>query len=98
MEQLTGFLPLILIGALMYAVLILPQQRRTKEHKSLLAALEEGDEVLMNSGIHGFISAIDGEILWVEVAEKVELKVSRSAIAGKVPTPVDETVDDLEES
>lgn len=80
-------LPFLLIGVVMYAALILPQQRRNKEHRSLLASLSEGDEILMNSGIHGFISAIDGEILWIEVAEKVELKVSRSAIAGKVEVP-----------
>ena len=86
MEQ---FIPLILIGGLMYFVLILPQQRRTREHKALLASLEVGDEVLMNSGIHGFISAIDGEILWIEVAANTELKVSKSAIAGKVEEPDD---------
>lgn len=77
-------LPFLLIGVVMYAALILPQQRRNKEHRTLLASLSEGDEVLMNSGIHGFISDIDGEILWIEVADKVELKVSRSAIAGKI--------------
>jgi preprotein translocase subunit YajC len=84
MEQ---FIPLILIGGLMYVVLILPQQRRSKEHRNLLASLQEGDEVVMSSGIHGFVSAIDGEILWVEVADKVELKVSKSSIAGKIVTP-----------
>jgi preprotein translocase subunit YajC len=84
MEQ---FIPLILIGGLMYFVLILPQQRRTREHKALLASLEAGDEVVMSSGIHGFVSAIDGEILWVEVAPNTELKVSKSAIAGKVDSP-----------
>lgn len=81
MEQL---LPLILIGGLMYFVLILPQQRRTREHKALLASIEVGDEVVMNSGIHGFISAIDGEIVWLEVATNTELKISKSAVAGKI--------------
>lgn len=80
-------LPFLLIGVVMYAALILPQQRRNKAHRELLASLGEGDEVLMNSGIHGFISAIEGEIIWLEVADKVELKVSRSAIAGKIELP-----------
>ena len=71
----------------MYAALIWPQQRRNREHRALLASLSEGDEVLMNSGIHGFISAIEGDILWIEVAESVELKVARSAIAGKIEVP-----------
>jgi preprotein translocase subunit YajC len=92
------FLPLLVIGAVMYAVLILPQQRRNREHKALLASLEEGDEVLLNSGIHGFISSLDGNIIWLEVAEKVELKVSRSAVAGKVEVPEDSPTDDTEDS
>lgn len=87
-------LPFVLIGVVMYAALILPQQRRNKEHRNLLASLSEGDEVLMNSGIHGFISAIEGEILWLEVADKVELKVSRSAIAGKIEAPVEAEPED----
>ena len=93
MEQ---FIPLILIAGFMYLVLILPQQRRNREHKALLASLDVGDEVLMNSGIHGFISAIDADILWIEVAADVELKVAKSAIAGKIETPSDD-VDDAED-
>jgi preprotein translocase subunit YajC len=78
------YLPLILIAAVMYVALIMPQQRRTKEHRALLSSLAEGDEVVLNSGIHGFVSAIDGDVLWLEVADKVELKVSRSAVATKL--------------
>ncbi len=91
------FIPLIVIGGLMYAVLILPQQRRSKEHKALLASLEVGDEVLMNSGIHGFLSVLDGDVVWIEVAEGVELKVARSAIAGKV-NPVAPASDDADDA
>lgn len=87
------FIPLIVIFGLMYAVLILPQQKRTREHKALLQSLEEGDEVIMNSGIHGFIADIQSDILWIEVAEGVELKISRSSIAGKV-APVAEPGDE----
>ncbi len=95
MEQ---FLPLILIGGLMYFVLILPQQRRTREHKALLASLSDGDEVVLNSGIHGFVSAIDGEILWLEVATGTELKVSKSAVAGKVEVVDDDAADTVEDT
>ncbi len=92
------FIPLIVVGVLMYAVLILPQQRRNKEHKALLASLEVGDEVLMSSGTYGFVAAIDGEVLWLEVAENVELKVSRSSVANKVVLKDTETADDDEDS
>ncbi|MDH5289423.1 MAG: preprotein translocase subunit YajC [Acidimicrobiia bacterium] len=78
------FLPIVVLGALMYVALILPQQRKTKEHRALLASLQEGDEVVLSSGIHGFVQAIDGNILWIEVADRVELKVDRSAIATKL--------------
>jgi preprotein translocase subunit YajC len=90
-------IPIVLIGGLMYVALILPQQRRTKEHKALLASLHEGDEIVMNSGIHGFVSAIDGDILWVEVADKVELKISRSAVATKIQ-PTDDSVADSDKA
>lgn len=89
MDVLINIAPLVLIFGLMYAVLILPQQRRNREHKQLLASLEVGDEVLLNSGIHGFLTAVGDDIVWIEVAEKVELKVSRSAVAGKVVEPDD---------
>jgi len=78
------FIPLIVIGVLMYAVLILPQQRRNREHKALLASLEEGDEVLTSAGVYGFIAAVDADVVWLEVAEGIELKVSKSSVASKV--------------
>jgi preprotein translocase subunit YajC len=81
------FVLLIVMGLLMYVVLILPQQRRNREHQALLSALEEGDEVVTNSGVYGFIAAVDGDVIWLEVAEGVELKVSKASVASKVPEP-----------
>ena len=78
------FIPLIVVGVLMYAVLILPQQRRNREHKALLSSLEEGDEVLTSSGVYGLIAAVDGEVIWLEVAEGVELKLARSSVTNKI--------------
>lgn len=89
------FIPLIVVGVLMYAVLILPQQRRNKEHRELLASLEEGDEVLTSSGLYGFVAALDQEVLWLEVAEGIELKMSRGSVASKVTVPA--TADDGED-
>ena len=84
------FLPLILLAGVMYVALILPQQRRTKEHRSLLSNLEDGDEIVLNSGIHGFITQLDTDVVWMEVAPGVELKVSRSAIATKIRVTEDD--------
>jgi len=80
-----AFLPLI-FGA-MYFLLIRPQRKRQKETRSLQSALQEGDEVVLNSGIYGFISAIEDGYVWLDIAEKVEIRVARSAIATKVSTP-----------
>jgi preprotein translocase subunit YajC len=87
------YLPLLLLAGVAYVALIMPQQKRTKEHKALLAGLHEGDEIIMTSGIHGFVAAIEGDILWVEVAEKVELKISRSAVASKIKAADDAASD-----
>lgn len=67
-----------------YLVLLLPQQRRQKAARQLLASIEVGDEVVLSSGIHGFISEIEGDVVWIEVAPDVDLKVSRSAIATRL--------------
>lgn len=78
------FVPLIVVGLLMYVVLILPQQRRNREHKALLASLEEGDEIVTSSGIYGFIASVEPEVIWLEVAAGTELKVSKSSVSSKV--------------
>lgn len=78
------FIILIGFGLVMYLILFLPQQRRAKQHKQLLASLDEGDEVVTSSGIYGFVNAVDGDILWLDVADGVELRMSRSAVANKV--------------
>ena len=91
------FIPLIVIGVLMYVVLILPQQRRNREHQSLLASLEEGDEVLTSSGVYGFIAALDDDVIWLEVAEGVELKVSKGSVANKVAVATEDGADGEED-
>lgn len=83
-----------IVGIIFYAVLILPQQRRNREHKALLSSLEEGDEIVTNAGLYGFIAAVDGEVLWVEVAEGVELKLAKSAVASKIVVAEQDDEDD----
>ncbi len=80
------FIILIGFGLAMYLILFLPQQRRAKQHRELLASLVEGDEVVTSSGIYGFVNAVDGDILWLDVADGVELRMTRSSVADKVVT------------
>ena len=76
-----------MIFGLMYFLLFRPQRKRQKETRSLQSALQEGDEVILASGIYGFISAIEEGYVWLDIAEKVEIRVARSAIVTKVSTP-----------
>jgi preprotein translocase subunit YajC len=79
-----SILPLVLIFGAMYFLLLRPQRKRQKETRSLQSALQEGDEVILASGIYGFISAIEDGYVWLDIADKVEIRVARSAIATKV--------------
>jgi preprotein translocase subunit YajC len=84
---LLAFLPLLLI---FYFMLIRPQQKRMKEHTRLIAALEVGDDVLLSSGIYGTVTQIDREMLEVEVADDVELRVARNAVSEIVDYDTDD--------
>jgi preprotein translocase subunit YajC len=68
----------------MYFLLIRPQRRRARETQNLQSSISENDEVLLNSGIYGFVTAIDGDVVWVDIAENVEIRVSKSAIARRI--------------
>ena len=88
-----SFLPLIIIMLLMYMFLIRPQQKRVKEQQALVRSLAEGDEVLLNSGIHGVVKEVEEEsgVIWLEVAQDLELKVLRTAVERKFQTDTDES-------
>ena len=87
-----SFLPLIVIMLLMYMFLIRPQQKRVKEQQALVRSLAAGDEVLLNSGIHGVVKEVEEEsgVIWLEVAQDLELKVLRTAVERKFQTAIDE--------
>ncbi|WP_371157664.1 preprotein translocase subunit YajC [Jannaschia sp. 2305UL9-9] len=77
-----SFIPLILIFAIMYFLLIRPQQKKVKEHKAMVEALRRGDQVVTQGGLIGKVSKVkeDGEIE-VEIAEGVKVRVVRATIA-----------------
>lgn len=76
------FLPLILIFAIMYFLLIRPQQKKTKEHQAMIGALRRGDQVITQGGIIGKVAKVreDGEIE-VEISEGVKVRVVKSTVA-----------------
>lgn len=81
---MAALLPILLLIVLMYFMLIRPQQKRMRAQQSLLSAVQEGDEVLTTAGVYGFITAMEGDVVWVEIAEGVEVRVAKGAIARRV--------------
>ncbi|MEW6349977.1 MAG: preprotein translocase subunit YajC [Thermodesulfobacteriota bacterium] len=74
--------PMVLIFVVFYFLLIRPQQKRAKEHKELLENLKKGDSVITQGGIYGQIVAVADNVLTVEIADKVRVRVARSHVAG----------------
>ena len=76
------FVPLILIFAIMYFLLIRPQQKKMKEHRAMVASLRRGDEIITQGGLIGKVSKVkeDGE-LEVEIATGVKVRVVQSTVA-----------------
>lgn len=83
-NPLVAFLPLIIIFGIFYFLLIRPQQKRAKEHQNFLANLKKGDEVVTNGGLIGKIIGLTEDVVTLEIAEKVRIKVLRNSIAGSV--------------
>lgn len=82
MGGIESFLPLIIIGAIFYFLIIRPQRKKEKQHQEMLGNLRKGDDVVTTGGLHGAITDIRGDkILVMKIADNVRVQVSRSAIA-----------------
>lgn len=82
---LMGFLPLILIFVVFYFLLIRPQMKRAKEHRQMVAALNKGDEVVTNGGLLGKITDVGESFITLQLADSVEVKLQRQAVASVMP-------------
>ena len=82
MDAFAQFVPLILIFAIMYFLLLRPQQKKMKEHQAMVAALRRGDQVVTQGGSIGKVAKVkdDGE-LELEIADGVKVRVVQSTIA-----------------
>lgn len=77
--------PLIFIAVmagLLWLVVIRPQRRRTTEHSAMISTLSVGDEIVTAGGVYGLITAIDDDVLTVEIAPDITVRVARGAITG----------------
>ena len=78
------FLPLILLFAVFYFLLIRPQQKKAKQHRDFMENLKKGDTVITSGGLYGKITGITDETITMEIAEKVRVKVSKGAVVDYV--------------
>lgn len=83
MGGLAGFIPIILIFAIMYFLMIRPQQKKMKEHAAMVAALRRGDQVVTQGGLIGKVTKVkDDNEVEVEIANDVKVRVVQSTIVN----------------
>ena len=88
MEAFGTFLPLILIFAVFYFLLIRPQQRKVKQHKEMLSNLKRGDKIITSGGIICTINKVsDNRELTVEISDNVEIKIAPGMVADLYVLP-----------
>ena len=80
-----SLLPLVLMFVVLYFVMIRPQMKRQKEHKTMVDALAKGDEVVTTGGLLGKITKIGESFIGVEIANGVEIQVQRAAVVQVLP-------------
>jgi preprotein translocase subunit YajC len=81
-SQLFSFLPLVLVFVIFYFLLIRPQQKKAKEHQLLLSKLKKNDEVMTSGGIYGKVTALTDNVVTLEVAPNVRIRVNRPQISA----------------
>lgn len=85
MSTLTGMLPLVLMFVVLYFVMIRPQMRKQKEHRTMIEALAKGDEVATAGGLLGKVTRLGEGYLTLEISPGVEVQLQRSAIVQVLP-------------
>jgi preprotein translocase subunit YajC len=79
--QMLSFLPLVLIFVVFYFLLIRPQQKKAKQHQEMLGKLKKNDEVMTSGGIYGKVVTLADNVVTLEVAPNVRIRVNRPQIS-----------------
>lgn len=77
----TSLIPLILIFVIFYFLLIRPQQKRAKEHKTMIENLKKGDKIITSGGIYGVIESVGTNTITIKVAENTKVKIGKAYVA-----------------
>lgn len=81
-SALMNLVPLVFMFAIFYFLLIRPQQKKAKEHRALLDSLKKGDQVITAGGMHGKVTAIDENVVTMEIATGVNVKINKGFVAS----------------
>jgi preprotein translocase subunit YajC len=84
-STLMSMLPLLLMFAVLYFVMIRPQMKKQKEHRAMIDALAKGDEVVTAGGFLGKVSKLGDAYVGIELATGVEVQMQRSAVVQVLP-------------
>lgn len=84
-DLLTTMLPMVAIFVVFYFLLIRPQQKKAKEHRAMIEAVEKGNEIVTSGGMVGRVSKLTDQYVTIEVAQGVEVTLQRQAIAQLLP-------------
>jgi preprotein translocase subunit YajC len=80
-QSLMGMaLPFVIMLAVMYFLMIRPQQKKMKEHQGMMSTLKDGDEVITSAGIIGTIQGMNDKVVTLEVSKNVQMKILKSQV------------------
>jgi preprotein translocase subunit YajC len=79
---IVSMMPIVLMFVILYFLLIRPQQKRAREHDTMVQNLKRNDEIVTTGGIHGRIQAITDKVLTVEIAPNVRIRLDRNQVAS----------------
>jgi preprotein translocase subunit YajC len=83
-SAIMNLVPLVFMFGIFYFLLIRPQQKKAKEHRALIEALKKGDQVVTAAGIHGKITSVDENIVTLEIAPGINIKIGKGFIASLI--------------
>ena len=84
-NSISFFVPLLAMFAILYFLIIRPQQKQVKVQRQMLESLKKGDKVVTNGGIFGVITNLSESAVTLEIAKSVHIRILRSQIAGPQP-------------
>ncbi|MGB0371127.1 MAG: preprotein translocase subunit YajC [Opitutales bacterium] len=82
-NPLLQFMPMIVIFAAMYFLMIAPQRKKQKEHQQMLTELKVGDKVITNAGIYGAITSVKDDRFVIQIAEATKIEIAKQSIQSK---------------